>query len=113
MQARVEPTYLEQAVSNYVRNALNYGSPPIGIEVAETNGMVEVRVRDAGEGVEPEFVARLFEKFSRRARANGAPSPGSGLGLAIVRRLVEAQGGRAWYEPTDRGACFAFSLPRA
>ena len=113
LRARVEPTYLEQAVSNYVRNALNYGTPPIGIEAAERNGMVEVRVRDAGEGVEPEFVARLFEKFSRGARANGAPSAGSGLGLAIVKRLVEAQGGRAWYEPTDRGACFAFSLPRA
>ena len=113
LRARAEPTYVEQAVSNYVRNALNYGSPPIAIEATQTSEMVEVRVRDAGDGVEAEFVARLFEKFSRGARANGASSPGSGLGLAIVKRLLETQGGRAWYEPTDRGACFALSLPRA
>ena len=113
LRARAEPTYVEQVVSNYVRNALNHGKPPIAIEAARTGETIEVRIRDAGGGVEPEFVARLFDKFTRGERANGARSAGSGLGLAIVRRLVEVQGGRAWYEPSDRGACFAFSLPAA
>ena len=111
LRARAEPTYLEQVASNYLRNALNYGKPPIAIEATQKSEMIEVRVCDSGGGVEPEFVGRLFEKFARGARAKGAPNPGSGLGLAIVKRLVEAQGGRAWYEPCNRGACFAFSLP--
>ena len=113
LRVLAEPTSLQQILSNYLRNALNHGAPPIEIEVSPASESVEVRVRDAGVGVDPEFVTRLFEKCSRVRRADGTSRPGSGLGLAIVKRLVEAQGGRAWYEPCASGACFAFALPRA
>ena len=113
LYACAEPNYLHQIVSNYLRNALKYGAPPILVAARAADEFVEVRVHDHGSGVEPSFISQLFEKFSRGNGERQGSQPGSGLGLAIVKRLVEAQGGHAWYEPSDRGACFAFSLPRA
>jgi len=102
---------LNQMLVNYISNAVRYGSPPLRVEARPRDGFAEVRVLDAGGGVEPEVVPRLFEKFSR---ATQSATGGTGLGLFIVRGLARAQGGDAWYEPGDpAGACFAFSVPAA
>jgi PAS domain S-box-containing protein len=108
-----DPGHFRQIVTNYLTNALKYGRVPIRIEAAEADGIVEVRVRDQGDGVPKDFVPRLFERF---AQAPGAAEAhrGTGLGLSIVRGLARAQGGDAWYEPNEpRGACFCVRLPRA
>lgn len=100
---------LVQILTNYLDNAFKYGAPPVELEASEQDGWVIVRVRDSGEGVPPEFVPKLFDKFTQ-ARANG-DAGGSGLGLAIVKELARAQGGDAWYEPNrPRGACFCLRL---
>jgi PAS domain S-box-containing protein len=102
---------LNQMLVNYISNAVKYGSPPLRVEARPNAGFAEVRVLDAGGGVEPEAVPRLFEKFSR---ATKSATGGTGLGLFIVRGLARAQGGDAWYEPgAPTGACFAFSVPAA
>ncbi len=60
---------------------------------------VEIWVADSGEGVSPEDLPRMFDRFWRadRARAHGEGA-GSGLGLAIARSLVQLHGGRIWAE---------------
>jgi signal transduction histidine kinase len=97
---------------NYLSNAFKYGKPPFTITLAESGGAGVVRVSDNGAGVPPQFVPRLFERFSRGPSV--AQAGGTGLGLAIVRELAEAQGGEAWYEPNHpQGATFCLRLPQA
>lgn len=104
----------EQVVANLVENALRYGAPPVVVTAERTgSGDVVVRVTDCGPGVAPLTEATLFSRLS----FTGLPrrrQTSTGLGLALVRGLVEAMGGRVWYEPApDGGACFAFTLPAA
>ncbi len=71
--------------------------------------MAEVRVSDAGDGVEAEVLPRLFERF-----ATGDSIGGTGLGLFIVRELARASGGDAYYEPSSDeqpSGTFVLSLP--
>ena len=108
-RALVDPHHLRRILTNYVGNALKYGQPPVAVEATETDGWVDVRVRDAGEGVPDELVPRLFQKFARGRNSQG----GTGLGLSIVRGLAQANGGDAWYEANQpHGSCFAVRLPR-
>jgi PAS domain S-box-containing protein len=107
---RVDPMRLTQMLVNYLSNAVKYGAAPITVTCMAVGDDVEIRVRDAGEGIPDELAGRLFQRF---ARAEGTTKLGTGLGLAIVRTLAEAHGGQAWYEPGEpSGACFALRLPR-
>jgi signal transduction histidine kinase len=105
---------LTQVLTNFVSNALKYGAEPITVHAAEHDGWVEVRVRDHGPGVPPDFVPYLFEKFSQASRGLSRTAEGTGLGLAIVEQLTEAQGGQVWYEPNEpTGSQFCVRLRRA
>ncbi len=68
---------------------------------------VVLSVKDTGEGIDPEIMPRLFQKFATKSEK------GTGLGLFISKNIIEAQGGRIWAENNaDRkGATFSFSLP--
>jgi signal transduction histidine kinase len=108
-----DPDHLQRILDNYLGNALKYGSPPIEVEATNTNGWVEIRVRDHGEGVPPDFVPRLFGKFARADTEGTRSAQGTGLGLSIVRGLAQANGGETWYEPNrPHGSCFAVRLPK-
>jgi signal transduction histidine kinase len=68
---------------------------------------VRVIVRDAGVGLEPRDVDRLFEAFYTTKR------DGMGIGLSVSRSIIESHHGRLWAAPNDGpGATFSFSLPR-
>ena len=83
----------------------------ITTKVKRGDGWVELEVCDVGPGVPDEFVARLFERFSRGPGAQ-RQAEGAGLGLSIVRSLAEAVGGEAWYEARHpAGACFGVRVP--
>jgi len=74
-------------------------------------GEVLFSVADTGQGVAPEDLPHLFDRFwqARRNRRQG-----TGLGLAIVKGLVEAHGGRVWVESKlDHGTTFFFTVPVA
>lgn len=75
--------------------------------------VVLVRVKDRGEGIDPEDQQRIFEKFVRATRVLTTPVRGSGLGLYICRRFVNAMNGKLWLEKSvpNEGSTFSFYLP--
>lgn len=109
-RAWADPDKVVQVLTNLVENACKYGSL-VGMElVGEADGSeVAVAVRDRGEGIPPEDLARVFTKFFRHSE--GRPT-GSGLGLWISRGLVEAHGGRLGVSSVPgQGSEFRFTLP--
>lgn len=113
LMLHADPTHVRRILRNYLDNAFRYGAPPYEVEAVELDDQVVVRVRDHGDGLPEEFVARAFQKFSQAKRAMGGDRKGTGLGLSIVKGLAEAGGGRAWYEPNQpKGSCFSASFPR-
>ena len=108
-----DPDRIAQVISNLLSNAVKYS--PEGGEIAITSlaheGFVEVRVRDHGAGIAPEFIDRLFSRYERYEKS-AAKIVGTGLGLAIVRQIVEMHGGKVWVESKlGEGADFRFTLP--
>ncbi|HVK73774.1 MAG TPA: ATP-binding protein [Kofleriaceae bacterium] len=108
---------LAQVVANLLTNAAKYSEPESRIDVwaGYTRGCVRVRVRDAGIGIEPEMLSRIFDSFVQRPQAKDRSQGGLGLGLAIVRSLVELHGGAvgARSDGPGRGAEFEVELPAA
>jgi len=110
--AVVDPAHLTRILDNYLGNAFKYGDPPICIEAELVGDFVELRVRDHGPGVPPEFVSRLFTKFDRADTPATRATQGTGLGLSIVKALAEANHGEASYQQDEpRGGCFFVRLP--
>jgi CheY-like chemotaxis protein len=92
-----DPTRLEQVLVNLLTNAYRYGGRHVRVEAVRRPEGVLATVSDDGPGVRGELAELLFEKFSRET----SDGHGAGLGLAIVRGLMEAFGGRAWYEQSQ------------
>ena len=112
--ADADPIRVEQVLANLVDNAIKY-SPrggPIRVRVWPTaDGQVGVSVSDRGNGIPPEAIDHLFERFYRVEGA-GAGVKGAGLGLFICKSLVEAHGGQISVESTPGvGSTFSFALP--
>jgi two-component system CheB/CheR fusion protein len=108
---------LQQVVWNLLSNAVKF-TPEEGeitIRLERKGAHVRLTVSDTGEGIEPEFLPFVFDRFrqfeGRPARTHG----GLGLGLAIVRHLVEAHGGTvsAASRGSGQGATFTVTLPLA
>ncbi len=88
---------LTQMADNIVANALKYGrsGTPVRVRVAPAAGaMVELSVRDEGDGIPREALPRLTERFYRVDSARSRSLGGTGLGLAIVKHIVERHRGR-------------------
>ncbi len=103
-----------QAMDNLLSNAIKYGRPgaPIVVDVASSGQEVSVAVTNEGEGIAPEDLRRLFQRFERTDRAKHSAVKGVGLGLHITRGLVEAHGGHLEVESTPGGTTtFRFTLP--
>jgi signal transduction histidine kinase len=100
----------ERVAANLILNALRYGAPPVEVRLEEQRLVVE----DRGPGVAPEFVPRLFERFTRSDESRRSAQTGSGLGLAIAAAYARCLGGELGYEPArPNGARFTLSLPAA
>ena len=95
--ARADATDLDQIFDNLIDNATSYAPGEVTVETERSDGRVVVAVRDRGNGIPPEEVARVTERFYR---GREAPAGGSGLGLAIARQLAEKWGGTLTVEST-------------
>jgi two-component system, chemotaxis family, CheB/CheR fusion protein len=108
---------LQQVVWNLLSNAVKF--TPAGGEVAvriEREGeSVTITVSDNGDGIDPEFLPFVFDRFRQFEGGPARPSGGLGLGLAIVRHLVELHGGTVSAASRGRGqgATFSVTIPLA
>jgi signal transduction histidine kinase len=110
LEVITDPDAFERVVSNLVTNALRYGRPPVVVR-ADTTSRFRLLVEDQGDGVEPSFVPRLFDRFTR-SEAASKHTGGAGLGLAIATSFAGALGGELTYEAAHpSGARFALELP--
>ncbi len=102
----VDEVFIGQVLNNTLDNAAKYGGPaaPVRISARETEDhRVRITVEDGGQGVPPEAMPRLFEKFYRVPRKGEGSRRGTGIGLAVVRGLVDAMGGRVTARPSELG----------
>ena len=111
LRAVVDPAVLDRVVSNLVVNALRYGEAPVTVSASQNDRHFRVVVEDSGPGVPPDFVPRLFDRFTRSPELHRQKG-GSGLGLAIARSYAHAHGGRLLYAPAQpHGARFELVVP--
>jgi len=87
---------LLQLLDNLITNALRYGEPgtPVTVSAFRDGGMVHLAIADRGEGIPPEHIGRLTERFYRVDTSRSRGLGGTGLGLSIVKHIVERHRGR-------------------
>jgi len=106
---------IQQVIWNLVSNAIKFTPRGGEVEVRLSGGpsMVEITVSDTGQGIGPEMLPHVFERFRQAEAGTTRTHGGLGLGLAIVRHIVELHGGTvgATSEGEGRGARFTVRLP--
>jgi len=109
----IDRAKINEAVTNYIENALKY-SP----EKTEVKVSLRVKARrlyfeviDSGIGVPPAERKNLFTKFYRAKNARTEHPDGNGIGLFVVKTIAESHGGEAYYAPQDSGSLFGFWIP--
>ncbi|HYB99852.1 MAG TPA: ATP-binding protein [Candidatus Limnocylindrales bacterium] len=112
---RGDPNRLQQIVWNLLSNAIKFTGRDGRVLVAleRVNSHVEISVTDTGQGIAPEFLPYVFERFRQEDGSTTRRHSGLGLGLAIVKQLVELHGGsvRAKSAGEDKGSTFVVELP--
>jgi len=111
----VDADRIAQVIRNLLNNALRH--TPAGGRITltcrkDTTQSLLITVSDTGEGIRPDDLPFVFDRFYRADKSRSRASGGSGIGLAIAKQLVEAHGGKVWAESQPgRGATFGFTLP--
>lgn len=110
-----DPSRLQQMIWNLLTNAVKF-TPADGrveIKVEQRDGFIKIVVSDTGQGISPEFLPFVFDRFRQADSSSTRSHDGLGLGLAIVRHLAELHGGsvEAISEGKGKGATFSINLP--
>jgi two-component system, OmpR family, phosphate regulon sensor histidine kinase PhoR len=117
----IQPTFvkadkdrIQQVIENLVVNAIKYGKEGGVVEVdilKLTKKRILVRIKDNGEGIDKQYIPRLFERFFRVDKSGSRTEGGSGLGLAIVKHIIEAHHEKIYVESEfGVGSEFSFTL---
>jgi len=110
-----DPNRVQQIVWNLVSNAIKFTprGGKVQVTLERVNSHVELSVSDSGQGIDPEFLPHVFERFSQADASATKRHTGLGLGLAIVKNLTELHGGsvRAKSAGLGQGSTFIVSLP--
>jgi two-component system, OmpR family, phosphate regulon sensor histidine kinase PhoR len=114
VQAAVDASRLQQAVSNLLDNAIKYSGA--GGEILVTGEIrrehLSIHIQDNGSGIEPQHHSRLFERFYRVDTARSRELGGTGLGLAIVKHIAGIHNGSVEVESTPgEGSTFTITIP--
>jgi two-component system phosphate regulon sensor histidine kinase PhoR len=107
---------IQQVLTNLIMNSIKYGkengTTEVTIEDLVKNKII-VRVRDNGEGIEKQFIPRLFERFFRVDKSGARSEGGSGLGLSIVKHIIEGHDEKIYVESEyGKGSEFSFTLEK-
>ena len=98
--------FIDQVLTNLLENTARYAGTGVAVRISARElgpGRIGLTIEDAGAGVPPEALPRLFDKFYRVPRKGEGARRGTGLGLAVVRGLVETMGGRITARPSELG----------
>jgi len=107
----VDPTRMRSAIGNVIANAIRHtpSGGSVSVSAVAADARLVISVTDTGDGIAPDLLPRVFERFVR-----GAGSKGSGLGLAIAHDITVAHGGTIDVESSvGAGTTFRISLPVA
>lgn len=112
----IDPKLIIEVLKNLLTNASKYSEAgkKITVNLSENESEVIVAVIDQGVGIPENEHNQIFERFFRASNAVDWAADGTGLGLYLVKLIMEASGGRVWFESTQGvGTTFYFSLPKA
>lgn len=107
-------TKIQQVIYNLVDNAIKFtpAGCHITVQVTEKNEKIFVSVKDEGEGIPPESLKKVFDRFYKTDPSRGKDKTGTGLGLAITKEIIKAHGEQITVESkVGMGSEFVFSLP--
>ncbi|MFC1869850.1 sensor histidine kinase [Chloroflexota bacterium] len=122
-KVNVDPARIEQVLGNLLTNAVRHtpsgGSITVLIRTLDRDKAHQIdspslllSVADTGEGIAPEHLPHIFERFYRVETSRARREGGTGLGLAIVKQMVQAHGGKVWVESEPgKGSSFYVALP--
>jgi len=104
------------AIQNLLDNAVRYtpsgGKITISLESLNEGKEIQLSIKDTGVGIPQDQQERVFTKFFRAANVMRMETEGSGLGLFIIKNIIEAHGGKIWFESKEgEGTTFFFSIP--
>ena len=113
LPARANPDHLAQVLGNLLSNAARYtpSGGTVTVRAERRAADLLVSIANSGDGIPPDDLDRVFERFYRVEKSRDRARGGAGIGLAIVKQLVEAEGGRVGAESRDGLTRFWFSLP--
>jgi len=120
LQARINPSLIEQAVINLLNNAITYSSDNTKVTIVAVREKQEgkkdrlvITVADEGIGIERQHLERLFERFYRCDKGRSSAQGGTGLGLSIVKHIALAHNGSVTVQSEPgRGSTFSIIIPQ-
>ena len=108
---------LQQVIWNLLSNAIKFtpGGGHVEVRAERRDSQIAISVADSGQGIKPDFLPHVFERFRQADGSTTRPQGGLGLGLAIVKHLVELHGGtvEAHSAGENQGSTFTILLPLA
>lgn len=113
-QVKVDAEKIKLAIENFIENAIKYASVggQVIVILSSDKKAIEFSVKDNGIGIPKDQQEKIFTKFFRAANATKLENEGTGLGLFITKNIIEAHGGKIWFESDEeRGTNFHFTIP--
>lgn len=113
-EVKADEEKIKLAIANLVDNAINYTMPggKVSVILKGNEKEIKISVKDTGIGIPEAQKERVFSKFFRASNAMRIQTEGTGLGLFITKNIIEAHGGKIWFESEEgKGTTFYFTLP--
>lgn len=113
-RVKVDVEKIRLVIQNLLDNAIKYTKPggKVTIALRYVKKEIEFKIQDTGVGIPQDQQKRIFTKFFRGANVMRMETEGSGLGLFITKNIIEAHGGKIWFESEEnKGTTFYFTIP--